>query len=107
MLQAVLGDDFVRLCHYGSRVEGGAEPDSDYDVLCVTKRALSQQQRAESRFIRQVNKVWTAKTLGGLHQKTPCPFPGGAGSVAFQTPSPVLSPKKKWNRRCAGCDLTT
>ena len=45
MLQSVLGDDFVRLYHYGSRVEGGAEPDSDYDVLCVTKRTLSRQER--------------------------------------------------------------
>jgi predicted nucleotidyltransferase len=45
MLQSVLGDNFVRLYHYGSRVEGGAEPDSDYDVLCVTKRPLSRQQR--------------------------------------------------------------
>jgi uncharacterized protein len=45
MLQSVLGDDFVRLYHYGSRVEGGAEPDSDYDVLCVTKRPLSRQQK--------------------------------------------------------------
>lgn len=45
MLQSVLGDDFVRLYHYGSRVEGGAEPDSDYDLLCVTKRPVSRQQR--------------------------------------------------------------
>jgi uncharacterized protein len=45
ILQKVLGDNFVRLYHYGSRVEGGAEPDSDYDVLCVTKRPLSSQQR--------------------------------------------------------------
>ena len=45
MLQSVLGDDFVRLYHYGSRVEGGAEPDADYDVLCVTKRPASRQQR--------------------------------------------------------------
>ena len=42
MLQSVLGDDFVRLYHYGLRVEGGAEPDSDYDVLCVTKRPLNR-----------------------------------------------------------------
>jgi len=47
MLQSVLGDDFVRLYHYGSRVEGGAGADSDYDVLCVTKRPVSQQQRDE------------------------------------------------------------
>ena len=47
MLQSVLGDNFVRLYHYGSRVEGGAEPDSDYDALCVTKRPLSRQQRDE------------------------------------------------------------
>ena len=45
MLQSVLGDDFVRLYHYGSRVEGGAAPDSDYDVLCITKRPLSHRQR--------------------------------------------------------------
>ena len=47
MLQSALGDDFVRLYHYGSRVEGGAEPDSDYDVLCVTKQTLSRQQKDE------------------------------------------------------------
>jgi predicted nucleotidyltransferase len=47
MLQSVLGDDFVRLYHYGSRVEGGAEPDSDYDVLCVTKRPLDRRQKDE------------------------------------------------------------
>jgi len=47
MLQSVLGDDFMRLYHYGSRVEGGAQPDSDYDLLCVTKRPLSRQQRDE------------------------------------------------------------
>ena len=45
MLQLILGDNFVRLYHYGSRVEGGAGPDSDYDVLCITKRPLSRQQR--------------------------------------------------------------
>ena len=45
MLQSVLGDDFVRLYHYGSRIEGGADADSDYDVLCVTRRPLNRQQR--------------------------------------------------------------
>ncbi|MGD0383412.1 MAG: nucleotidyltransferase domain-containing protein, partial [Thermoguttaceae bacterium] len=44
MLQTVLGDNFVRLYHYGSRVEGGADPESDYDVLCVTKRTLNQRE---------------------------------------------------------------
>jgi predicted nucleotidyltransferase len=44
MLQSVLGDDFVRLYHYGSRVDGGADADSDYDVLCVTKQRLSRDQ---------------------------------------------------------------
>ncbi|MBU4272280.1 MAG: nucleotidyltransferase domain-containing protein [Planctomycetes bacterium] len=47
MLQEVLGDDFVRLYHYGSRVEGGADPESDYDVLCVTRRPLSRRQKDE------------------------------------------------------------
>jgi len=47
MLQSVLGDDFVRLYHYGSRVLGGAAADSDYDVLCVTKCPPSRQQRDE------------------------------------------------------------
>jgi hypothetical protein len=45
MLQSLLGDNFLRLYHYGSRVVGGAEPDSDYDVLCITKRPLSRRQR--------------------------------------------------------------
>jgi predicted nucleotidyltransferase len=44
MLQSVLGDNFVRLYHYGSRVEGGADPDSDYDVLCVTEHTLNQRE---------------------------------------------------------------
>ena len=47
MLQSVLGDNFARLYHYGSRVEGGAAADSDYDVLCVTRRPLSRQQKDE------------------------------------------------------------
>jgi predicted nucleotidyltransferase len=46
-LQSVLGENFVRLYHYGSRVEGGATDDSDYDVLCVTKRALSREKKDE------------------------------------------------------------
>ena len=47
MLQQVLGEDFVQLYHYGSRVEGGADPDSDFDVLCVIKRPLSHRQKDE------------------------------------------------------------
>ena len=47
MLQSVLGDNFVRLYHYGSRIVGGAEPDSDYDVLCVTRRPLSRRELNE------------------------------------------------------------
>jgi len=45
MLQSVLGEDFVRLYHYGSWVEGDADPESDYDVLCVTRRALTAQEK--------------------------------------------------------------
>ncbi len=45
MLQSVLGDNFVRLYHYGSRVEGGDDPESDYDVLCVIKRPLTHDQK--------------------------------------------------------------
>ncbi|MBN2579437.1 MAG: nucleotidyltransferase domain-containing protein [Pirellulales bacterium] len=45
MLQSVLGENFVRLYHYGSRVEGGATDDSDFDVLCVTRHPLSPRQR--------------------------------------------------------------
>ena len=47
MLQSVLGDNFVRLYHYGSRVVGGAASDSDYDVLCVTRRPLSRKEMDE------------------------------------------------------------
>ncbi|MCG2685321.1 MAG: nucleotidyltransferase domain-containing protein [Planctomycetales bacterium] len=46
-LQAVLGDNFVRLHHFGSRVVGGAVRDSDYDVMCVTRRPLSRQEMDE------------------------------------------------------------
>ena len=45
MLQSVLGENFVRLHHFGSRVVGRAARDSDYDVLCVTRRPLSRQER--------------------------------------------------------------
>ena len=45
MLQSVVGEDFVRLYHYGSRVEGDADPESDYDLLCVTRRVLTPQER--------------------------------------------------------------
>ncbi len=45
MLQSVLDDNFVRLYHYGSRVEGRADSESDYDLLCVTKRELNRQER--------------------------------------------------------------
>jgi predicted nucleotidyltransferase len=45
MLQSVLGDNFVRLYHYGSRVDGDADPESDYDVLCVTKRSLGRDEK--------------------------------------------------------------
>ena len=66
MLQSVLGDNFVRLYHYGSRVEGGAEPDSDYDVLCVTKRPLSAQQRDEILY-RQLDIQMDRDVLFDLH----------------------------------------
>jgi predicted nucleotidyltransferase len=66
MLQSVLGDDFVRLYHYGSRVEGGAEPDSDYDVLCVTKRPVSRQRRDEILY-RQLDIQMDRDVLFDLH----------------------------------------
>jgi hypothetical protein len=66
MLQSVLGDDFVRLYHYGSRVEGGAEADSDYDVLCVTKRPVSRQQRDEIIY-RQLDVQMDRDVLFDLH----------------------------------------
>ena len=47
MLQSVLGDNFVRLYHFGSRVAGGAASDSDYDVLCVIQRPLSRREMDE------------------------------------------------------------
>jgi predicted nucleotidyltransferase len=43
MLQSLLGGNFVRLYHYGSRVAGGADADADYDVLCITRRPLSDE----------------------------------------------------------------
>ena len=66
MLQSVLGDDFVRLYHYGSRIEGGAEPESDYDVLCVTKRPLSRQQRDDI-LSRQLDIQMDRNVLFDLH----------------------------------------
>jgi hypothetical protein len=47
MLQSVLGDNFLRLHHFGSRIIGSASNDSDYDVLCVTRRPLSRREMEE------------------------------------------------------------
>ena len=47
MLQQVLGENFVRLHHFGSRIVGDAAGDSDYDVLCVTRRPLNPQEMDE------------------------------------------------------------
>jgi predicted nucleotidyltransferase len=66
MLQSVLGDNFVRLYHYGSRVEGGADPDSDYDVLCITRRPLNRQQR-EDVLDRQMDLQLARDVLFDLH----------------------------------------
>jgi predicted nucleotidyltransferase len=66
MLRRVLRDDFVRLYHYGSRVDGGAEPDSDYDVLCVTKRPLDPQERDEV-LSRQLDIQMERNVLFDLH----------------------------------------
>jgi len=66
MLQSVLGENFVRLYHYGSRVEGGADPESDYDVLCVTKQPLSRQQRDEI-LDKQIDMETTDGVLFDLH----------------------------------------
>ena len=46
-LKEVLGNNFVRLHHFGSRIMGGDAPDSDYDVLCVTKRPLNRREMNE------------------------------------------------------------
>lgn len=45
LLQSRLGDDFVCLYHYGSRVNGAPEPDSDYDVVCITRKALTRAEK--------------------------------------------------------------
>ena len=66
MLQSVLGDNFVRLYHYGSRIEGGAEPDSDYDILCVTKRPLSRPERDDILY-RQLDIQMDRDVLFDLH----------------------------------------
>ncbi len=66
MLQKVLGDDFVRLYHYGSRVEGGADAESDYDVFCVTKRPLSRRQR-DTVLDRQLDIQMDRDVLFDLH----------------------------------------
>ena len=66
MLQSALGDDFVRLYHYGSRVEGGADADSDYDVFCVTKRPLDRRRRDEILY-RQLDIQMDRDVLFDLH----------------------------------------
>ena len=47
MLQLVLGENFVRMYHYGSRVEGSATSDSDYDVLCITRQPIPRREMDE------------------------------------------------------------
>jgi predicted nucleotidyltransferase len=66
MLQSELGDNFLRLYHYGSRVEGGADADSDFDVLCVTKRPVSRQQR-DKIIYRQLDIQMARDVLFDLH----------------------------------------
>jgi len=56
----------VRLYHYGSRVEGGADNESDFDVLCVTRRPVSRQQRDEIRY-RQLDLQMDRNVLFDLH----------------------------------------
>jgi len=45
LLRTAMGPDFVCLYHYGSRLTGGADPESDYDVLCVSKRQIDREER--------------------------------------------------------------
>jgi predicted nucleotidyltransferase len=70
MLQSVLGDDFLRLYHYGSRVEGRAQADSDYDLLCVTRQPLSRGQKDEI-LDRQMDIELAHDVLLDLHFRDP------------------------------------
>jgi len=45
LLRSELGQDFVCLYHYGSRLTGAADPESDYDVVCISARQLNRQER--------------------------------------------------------------
>ena len=47
-------------------MRAGPEPDSDYDVLCVTKRQVSRQQRDEI-LDRQINIEIADDVLLDLH----------------------------------------
>jgi streptomycin 3"-adenylyltransferase len=44
-LRAVLGDDVLSVCLYGSAVGGGLGPVSDLDLLAITRRSLSEAER--------------------------------------------------------------
>lgn len=44
MLQRELGEKFVRLYHFGSRIEGRADPESDYDLVCITTVPLTRDE---------------------------------------------------------------
>ena len=66
LLQSMLVEDFIRLYHYGSRVEGGAEAESDYDVLCVTKRRLTYDE-VDSIIDRQLDIQMDHSVLFDLH----------------------------------------
>jgi uncharacterized protein len=66
MLLSTLGDNFVRLYHYGSRVEGDADPESDYDVLCVTKQPLRHDQK-EAILDRQLDIQMNSGVVFDLH----------------------------------------
>jgi predicted nucleotidyltransferase len=45
LLRSELGTIFVCLYHHGSRLSGDADPESDYDVVCVTSRQLTRQEK--------------------------------------------------------------
>lgn len=47
LVQDVLGEDLVGTYLFGSAVLGGLRPESDLDLLVVSKRALTEQQRRE------------------------------------------------------------
>lgn len=64
IIRHVLGDAVLAAYLYGSAVTGGLRPDSDLDILVVSSRSLSGEERAA--IIKQLLPISGRRAAGGL-----------------------------------------